>query len=161
MHPELLNLWLFSRTIVKVALMTSLGPFVLCAWLRSMGAKFWCPLTIGNRYRVEGYHTGDFVGEVERANRDIALVRVTDPMRPMPRVLNRCCFPECIREDFHFGDHEFVRVREGVLLEVSWRAARFVPILLEQVSGSGQLASNVMPLKNRATSPPRKMRRRA
>jgi hypothetical protein len=96
-------------------------------------------------------------------NRDTAFIRVTDPMRPTPRVRNRCAFPECIREDFHFGDHEFVRVREGVLLEVSWRAATWVPILLEQVSGGGQLAQvgDVIPLKDRATSPPRKMRRRA
>ena len=161
MNSELLNLWLFARAIAKVAAITGFGPFVLCAWLRSMGAKFWCPIAIGKRYRVEGYHTGDFVGEVERVNRDSAFVRVTDPMRPTPRVKNRCCFPECIRDDFHFGDHEFVRVREGVMLEVSWRAATWVPILLEQVSGGGQLAPNVMPLKDRATSPPRKMRRRA
>jgi hypothetical protein len=162
MNSELLNLWLFARAIAKTACMTGIGPFFLCAWLRSMGAKFYCPIAIGNLYRVVGYHTGDFVGEVERVNRDIAFVRVTDPMRPTPRVKNRCAFPECIREDFHFGDHEFVRVREGVLLEVSWRAAKWVPILLEQVSGGGQLAhEGVIPLQRRATSPPRKVRRRA
>jgi hypothetical protein len=159
MHSELLNLWLFARAIAKTACMTGIGPFFLCAWLRSMGAKFYCPITIGNLYRVEGYHTGDFVGEVERVNRDIALIRVTNPMRPTPRVKNRCAFPECIRDDFHFGDHEFVRVREGVLLEVSWRAAKWIPILREQVSGGGQLAhEGVIPSQRRATSPPRKVR---
>src|SRR5260370_19668120 len=91
-------------------------------------AKFFGPLSLGKAYRVEGYHTGDFLGEVESVDRDLARIRVTDPLRPRPRVKNRCSFPECVREDFHGGDHEFVRLRSGVLLEISWRMAKWIPI---------------------------------
>ncbi len=154
------DLQLFAAAIAKVALLTGFGPFVLFAWIRSMGAKFFCPITTGNLYRVEGYHTGDFVGEVERVNRDSAFVRVTDPMRPAPRVLNRCSFPECVRDDFHGGDHEFVRVREGAVIEVSWRAAKWTPILIQhQTSAGGRLAKRKsVPDTSMATRLPRKVR---
>jgi hypothetical protein len=125
--------------------------------------KFFCPLSIGTEYRVVGYHTGDFVGEVLSVDRTFARVRVIDPMRPRPRVKDRCSFPECVRKDFHEGDHEFVRVRKGALVEVSWESAKW--ILVEPSSGGGQLAmienrpnTSVF---DRATSPPRKEWRHA
>jgi hypothetical protein len=128
MHSELFNLWLFAQAMGKALVVSGLGAGIVAAFFGPRIAKFWCPLSLGKQYRVEGYHTGDFVGEVESVDRDRARVRVIDPMRPMPRVKNRCCFPECVREDFHFGDHEFARVREGVLLEVSWGAAKWIPV---------------------------------
>jgi hypothetical protein len=155
------NFSLFAQTLWKVGWITALGPGIVMAVFARRAVKFWCPLKCGQIFRIEGYHTGDFVGEIESLDRDMARVRVIDPMRPLPRVRNRCPFPECIREDFHFGDHEFVRVREGVLLEVVWRAAKWIPIL-EPSSGGGQLAhEGVIPLQRRATSPPRKERKRA
>jgi hypothetical protein len=161
MHSFLSNLSLFASATAKVGLVCGFVPAIALAFFGPRVAKFWCPLSLGKQYRVEGYHTGDFVGEVEAVDRDRARVRVTDPMRPMPRVKNRCCFPECVREDFHFGDHEFARVREGVLLEVSWRAAKWIPF---PSSGGEQLATpnGLIPtLSNRATSSPRKVRRYA
>ena len=126
----------------------------------------WRPVHAGFTYRVEKHYLGDFVGEVEYADNDLARIRVTDPMRPRPRVENRCCFPECVREDFHSGDHEFVSVRKGALLEIQWRSAKWVLVAMpKQVSGLGQLAHglNLIPVNNfnRATSPARKARRQA
>lgn len=133
-------------------------------WLRSSGARFWSAIKPGRVYRVEGYHTGDFTGEVLRVDRDIAQVRVVDPMRPIPRVRNRCSFPECVRADFHGGDHEFVSVRQGALLQVSVALTKWIPIDSAQSSGDGQLAtlSGLMPTPSSlATSPSRKVRRSA
>jgi len=164
MHSFLFNLYLFASATAKALWMTGVGPGIVVAFFGPRVAKFWCPLSLGKQYRVEGYHTGDFVGEVEAITRDTAQVRVIDPMRPLPRVKNRCCFPECVREDFHFGDHEFARVREGVLLEVSWKAAKWIPV--QPSSGGEQLATalsdGLIPNRlNRATSSPRKVRRYA
>ena len=125
---ELSNLWLFTQLLAKVALLTGIGPGIaLLAFFGPRGARYFCPLSIGKLYQVVGYHTGDFLGEVESVDRTFARVRVIDPMRPVPRVENRCSFPECVRKDFHEGDHEFARVREGVLIEVSWESAKWIP----------------------------------
>jgi len=164
MHSELLNLRLFACAIAKTSLLTGLAPGILLAFFGPRVAKFWCPLSIGKQYRVKGYHTGDFVGEVVSVDRSVARVRVTDPMRRIPHVENRCSFPECVRKDFHDGDHEFARVREGALIEVCWESAKWIPAV-DQVSGGGQLAalriSSIPTRLNRATSPPRKVWRQA
>jgi hypothetical protein len=124
--------------------------------------KFFCPLSIGKEYRVVGYHTGDFVGEVEGVDRTFARVRVIDPLRPRPRIKDRCSFPECVRKDFHGGDHEFVRVREGALIEVSWESAKWIPVKPSSGGRAVSQCSDLMPTPlNRATSPPRKEWRHA
>ena len=163
---ELSDLCLFFLAIAKCGLMTGLLPGgIFLAFFCPRAAKFFCPLAIGKEYRIVGYHTGDFVGEVEGVDRTFARVRVIDPMRPRPRVKDRCSFPECVRKDFHKGDHEFVRVREGALIEVSWESAKWIPVI-EQVPGAAQLAKSnrdgMMPNPSyRATSPPRKEWRHA
>jgi hypothetical protein len=155
------NLSLFALAISKTLLWTGLGPAVMVAVAFERAAKFWTPLKVGKVYRISGYHVGDFVGEVEAVSRNEAHVRVLDPMRPAPRVRNRCCFPECLREDFHGGEHEFARVREGALVEVSWALAKWAEVS-PQASGGRQLAKTVsMPDRNSATSLPRKVRRSA
>lgn len=161
---ELANLWLFLLAMGKASLLCGFAPGVLLAHFGPRVAKYFCPLTLGKVYRVEGYYTGDFIGEVESVDREFAKVRVLDPLRPVPRVPNRCSFPQCVREDFHSGDHEFVRVREGVLIEVAWHAAKWtLAIRVETGSGDGQFAGNLIPseLKVWATSPSRKIQRRA
>lgn len=130
MHSELLNVYLFACAIGKSALMIGAAPGLALAFFGPRCAKYYRPVKIGALVRIEGYHTGDFIGTVETVQRDVAGIRVTDPLRPMPRVKNRCSFPECVRADFHSGEHEFMRVRIGVLIEVWWANARFVPIKL-------------------------------
>jgi hypothetical protein len=170
MHSELSNIWLFVCVIVKAALMTGLGPGIALAFFGPRAAAQVLPVKMGGLYRIVGYHTGDFIGEVEAVHRDTVHVRVVDPLRPFPRVQNRCSYPECVREDFHNGDHEFVRVRTGAVLEVAWALARFVEA--KQVSGGEQLATShgstagdavptPIATSNRATSSPRKERRYA
>lgn len=87
--------------------------------------RFWCPLALGKIYRVVGYHTGEFIGEVESVDRTWARVRIVDTLRPAPRVKNRCSFPQCVRQDFHDGEHEFSRIREGAVLEVPWESVKW------------------------------------
>jgi len=140
-HNELLNVALFARAIAKTALLCGFVPGALLAFFGPRVAKFRCELSIGRHYRVEGYHTGDFAGEVLSVDRDLARIRVTDPMRPMPRVRNRCAFPACVREDFHQGDHEFMRVREGAVIEIPWRSAKWIPIADRVSEGERQLAT--------------------
>jgi hypothetical protein len=82
-------------------------------------------------------------------------------MRPMPRVVNRCSFPECVRADFHNGEHEFMRVRAGVLLEVSWRNAKWTPNQVRGGAVSPSKRFDTSEVESWATSPPRKVRRRA
>jgi hypothetical protein len=67
-------------------------------------------------------------------------------------LVHACPFPFCWKRDFHEGDH---KVRVPI--------ARFDPDQFSlEVSGGGQLAQqNVIPLQDRATSPPRKERKRA
>ncbi len=160
-HPELVNLSLFARAIAKTATMCLWPAPLALPWIRSMGRSFFSPVKRGQVYLVAGYHTGDFIGRVEKVDRDVARIRVLDPMRPIPRVRNRCAYPECVAEDFHADDHRFASVREGAVVDVFWRSVTF-----KQVSGDGQLAKatvDLMPaVLNRAraaTSPFRKARR--
>jgi len=129
MRSELYNLWLFALAIAKTSLLCGFAPGLALAFFGPRVAKFHAPFTLGKLYLVGGYHTGDFIGEVLRADRDFAWVRVTDPKRPFPHVPNRCSFPQCIREDFHAGEHEVIRVREGAVIEVNWHAATWLPVL--------------------------------
>jgi hypothetical protein len=139
-HSELLNLALFARAITKTALLCGFVPGALLAFFGPRVAKYWCDLSIGHHYRVEGCWAGDFAGEVLSVDRDLARIRVTDPMRIMPRVRNRCCFPQCVLEDLHDGDHEFMHVREGVVLAIPWRLAKWIPIANRVSEGERQLA---------------------
>jgi hypothetical protein len=151
------NLAVLLLAIAKAGTMCGVLPgMILAAFFRSRGSKFFCPPSLGKSYRVLGYHTGDFIGKVVSVDRTFAKVRVTDPMRPGPCVKNRCAFPQCVREDFHHGDHEFVCMRAGAVIDVAWESAQWIP---ETSSGGGQLAlapsgvgrSSV----SLATSPPR------
>lgn len=154
---------LFAAAIAKCALMTGLGPGILLAMFGPRFAKFHRPVKLHTPFLIKGHYLGDFIGEVESVERDVAHVRVTDTLRPAPRVRNRCVFPQCIREDFHHGDHEFPRICWGELVAIDWHTAKFLPITTS--SGDGQLAPKksgaVDPLRLVATSPSRKIRRRA
>ena len=159
------NIQLLALAIAKTLLRTGLGPGAIALGIIARAAKYWSPCAIGKAYRVEGYHYGDFIGTVESIDRDIAQVRVIDPLRPFPPVKNKCPYPECVLEDFHSGDHYKLRVREGVLLAVQWRCAKWIAIEDPQPSSGGrQLASVLIPTnqsQNRATSLPRKVKRYA
>ena len=165
MRSELFNLWLFALAIAKASVMTGLAAAPLLALLQRMRGGFWSPVTIGKRYRVEGHYLGDFIAEIEDIDRDLARVRIVDPLRPLPRVKNRCPFPQCVIEEFHGGDHEFCSVREGALLEIHWRTAKSIPIAEDapqKVSGAGQSAGVAeVSLPTRMPSPSRKEWRRA
>lgn len=162
MSGELPNLFLLGQLIFKVGIYCGFGPGIVIACALSTRGKnfFWSPISVGKLYRVEGHYLGEFVCEVRELDRDNAQVVVTDPMRSMPRVRNRCCFPECVRNDFHGGDHEFVRVRAGVTMEVSWRLAKWIPVA-EQFSGRAVSHSENRASEVPAISPPRKERRYA
>jgi len=99
-------------------------------------------LKIRSSYRIEGYALGDFIGELVRIDLDLAQVRVTDTLRPAPRVRNRCPFPECIRGDFHEGGHEFPAIREQALVWVPWRCAKWVALPAETDSTTFASASS-------------------
>jgi len=92
-------------------------------------ARIWTP-TIGHTYIVRGYHTGDFLARCEAISRVCgtrAVVTVLDTMRPRPRISDRCAFPDCVREDWHGGDHEFARIRIGASLTIEVPHAWYVP----------------------------------
>jgi len=125
LSSELQNLRLFAAALWKLSYTTGFLPFVVCAFIGRHKGRFWSPIAIGHAYRVLRYHTGVFIGRVDFVDRDVARLTVIDPLRPMPKIANRCSFPECIREDFHAGDHEFSRVRQGATVEVFWRNAKF------------------------------------
>jgi hypothetical protein len=147
--------YLFAAAIAKCALITGLGPGILLAVFGPRFAKFRRPVTLNKPFLIKGHYLGDFIGTVEAVERDVAHVRVTDTLRPAPRVRNRCAFPQCIRQDFHYGDHEFPRICWGELVAIDWHTAKFVPI--EKSSGDGQLAAASIPaLSKQATSPSRK-----
>jgi hypothetical protein len=86
-------------------------------------------LKVRTVYRISGYALGDFMGELLSVDLDLARVLVTDTLRPRPKVLHRCSFPNCIREDFHGGGHEFAAVREDAIVFVPWRCAKWVEVL--------------------------------
>ena len=73
--------------------------------------------------RVSGYHTGDFLGEVERVDRDVVALLITDPLRPYQK--KGCPFPQCIAEADHDGAHVFPTLCAGHRIEVPWRLAKF------------------------------------
>jgi hypothetical protein len=76
---------------------------------------------------VRGYYTGDFLGRCLAIDNDVASFVIEDTLRPEPKIRNRCSFPQCVREDYHAGEHEFARMRVGATIEVHWRNARFEP----------------------------------
>lgn len=125
MHAELTNLRIFVEVLGKVLLETGLGPGIAIVFLVHAMRKFWTPLEEGHCYRVRGYHTGDFVGKVERVDASVALFLVRDPLRRIPKAQDRCSMKQCILEDFHEGDHQFDPVRPGAQLIVYWRNAKF------------------------------------
>lgn len=90
-------------------------------------SHIWKP-TVGRSYIVRGYYTGDFFARCERlALNGAALLTVLDTMQPRPRVEDKCPFPDCIRGDWHGGDHEFPRLRVGASIEVGRCHAWYVP----------------------------------
>jgi hypothetical protein len=84
--------------------------------------KFWRP-TVGWIYIVRGYYTGEFIGQVESCDRDIAVLTVIDPLRPHQK--RGCPFPQCIAELDHDGLHQFPTLCAGAKLEIPWKLARF------------------------------------
>jgi hypothetical protein len=76
---------------------------------------------VGQFYRVRGYYTGDFIGEVENVGEigQTIVLRVTDSLRKSP-TKNKCPWPYCIADDGHDGDHEFSEVTPGQLIEVPY-----------------------------------------
>ena len=91
-------------------------------------AVTYCPF-LEQVYRVERYHTGDFIGKILRfEGRDIVVVEVVDPLRSLPKVNARCSFPQCVLEDFHRGEHEFSSIHQGGLVKVYWENARFIKL---------------------------------
>ena len=92
---------------------------------RDRFGKFFAPVSVGETYRVVGYYTGEFVGECERVDREVARFRVLDPMRPAPRVAEKCPFPACVLRDCHAGDHELTSVRVGAAIDVNWKFVTF------------------------------------
>jgi hypothetical protein len=92
---------------------------------RNRFGNFFAPVSLGATYRVTGYHTGEFIGEVEQIDRDVARLRVVDTLRRAPRVVDGCPFPACVLHDFHAGDHELTSLRVGAMIDVSWRMAKF------------------------------------
>lgn len=88
---------------------------------RNRFGNFWAPVLVGEAYRVAGYHTGEFIGECERVDRDIARFRVIDTLRPSPKVAQKCPFPACVLREFHASDHELASLRVGAAIDVSWR----------------------------------------
>jgi hypothetical protein len=136
------NISLLLRCLLKALWMTGLGPGALLLTIAErFRARFHAPLKLGHIYKISGYHYGDFIGEVLSCDRDKSRVRVVDPLRPMTRAKNPCCFPMCVREDFHGGEHGFVTVREGVILEVSWALAKWMDVSSAPISGGDQLAN--------------------
>ena len=92
---------------------------------RNRFGNFFAPVSVGEVYRVVGYYTGDFIGECERVDRDVARFMVIDPLRPSPKVASKCPFPACVLREFHSGDHELTSVRVGATIEVRWRFVAF------------------------------------
>lgn len=134
-RSELSNLYYFFFAILKAGLITGfwfgLGAVVWADrsdMLRQRTRRSAGGLKIRKVYRVEGYSLGDFIGELLAIDLDLARVRVVDSLRPAPRVKNRCCFPKCIREDFHEGDHEFPTIRADATVQVPWKLANWVPV---------------------------------
>lgn len=157
---------LFAAAIAKCALMTGLGPGILLAMFGPRVAKFYRPVTLNKPLLIKGHYLGDFIGAVEAVERDVARVRVIDALRTFPRVRNRCVFPQCIREDFHHGDHEFPTIREGALVAIDWHTAKFLPVDSVKSSGDGHVSGKGLTqfptdFGNQATSPSRKIQRRA
>ena len=96
--------------------------------IRNRFGKFFAPVSVGEVYRVIGYHTGEFVGECEQVDREVARFRVLDTLRPSPKVAQRCSFPACVLRDFHGGEHELTTVRVGAAIDVTWKFATFSPV---------------------------------
>lgn len=92
---------------------------------RNRFGNFYAPVKRGEIYRVVGYYTGDFIGECEMIDRDIARFRVLDPLRPSPKVTQKCAYPACVLRDFHGGDHELTTVRIGATIDVNWKFVAF------------------------------------
>jgi len=99
-------------------------------------------LHVGQRYRVRGYWTGEFIGELYEirgrlggsAAYPLAVFTVTDPLRPLPRVSEKCPFPYCVARDFHEGEHEFCVVRPGARIEIGFALARFEAVAADRAA---------------------------
>ncbi len=120
MHSDVV---LFAEAILKEAAVTG---FAL--WLFAMAV-----VHVGTRYRISGPRThGEFIGKcvdiVRVGERRALQFLITNTLRPSPRVANKCPFPHCIAKQYHGGEHEFPRIREGVLVELTPREAKFVAV---------------------------------
>lgn len=93
-------------------------------------------LQLGREYRVTGYWTGEFIGRLDevrgtsnvRGAYPLAVLTVVDPLRPLPKVREKCPFPFCVARDFHEGEHEVCSIRPGARIEVGLALARFLEV---------------------------------
>jgi hypothetical protein len=82
--------------------------------------------TVDRSYQVLGYHSGDFIGHCEAADRDIAVFRIIRPLDGIRRRSDRLCdFPGCSLPVYHDGEHDLKGMRPGARVEVFWRLAKF------------------------------------
>lgn len=125
---EFANVYLFVAAIVKTSLLTGIGPGILGAAIIARRSRLKWPIVVGKIYKVVGYHTGDFVGQLLRIDHDVARFMVIDTLRPstLRRIRNRCAFPWCVLKDLHEGDHEIPKMRIGGMLEIYWANAGFI-----------------------------------
>lgn len=168
------DLSLLALALAKVGWLCGFAPGILAALFYD---RFAAP-RVGKLYRIEGHYLGSFEAEVLGVDRECAKLEITDPLRRPARIENRCAYPFCVKTDFHSGEHELTRFREGGVIEIFWRSAKFVEIAAS--SGAGQLAisskrpsggrlARLRPVElaesrntdGRATSPARKEWRRA
>ena len=107
----------------------------------------------GQSWLVKGYHTGEFVGRCVSIDHSVAVFVITDTLRPLPKVRERCPYPGCVRKDFHEGDHELARVRMGGEIEVFWRNAKFVPCEIPSVAAKQRQSRVVATLASERIRP--------
>ena len=97
----------------------------------------------GRCYKVTGYWTGDFIGRLEDVRfpkfcgpgiHPLTVLTIVDPLRPLPKVHEKCPFPFCVARDFHDGEHEFSTVRPGARIEVGFALARFEEVAADRVA---------------------------
>jgi hypothetical protein len=99
-------------------------------------------LRLGQHYRVTGYWTGEFIGCLEelrgvsnvRGAYPLAVLTVVDPLRPLPKVREKCPFPFCVAREFHEGEHEVCTIRPGGRIEVGLGLARFVEVAADSAA---------------------------
>lgn len=75
-------------------------------------------IELGGKFRVTGYHTGDFVGECTRVGAQLAEFRILEIPRDRCKPASELCpFVGCVLEPDHDDDHK-VGYRVGGFVEV-------------------------------------------